>query len=89
MAFDKQGRLIVGGSFDKAGDVAANNIARWNGTRWESLGSGTNSWVSSLLVDDNGNLFVGGGFSQAGGKVSRNLAIWTEPTYIWLPLVSR
>ena len=88
IVFDNHGRMIVGGFFTKAGNVTANNIARWNGVRWESLGSGTNSLVSSMVLDDSGNLFVGGGFSQAGGKVSHNLAIWIEPTYIWLPFVS-
>jgi hypothetical protein len=88
IVFDNHGRMIVGGFFTKAGNVTANNIARWNGIRWESLGSGTNSSVNSMVLDDGGNLVVGGGFSQAGGKVSHNLAIWIEPTYIWLPFVS-
>jgi hypothetical protein len=32
--------LYVAGSFRSAGNVAANGIAKWNGTRWAALGSG-------------------------------------------------
>src|SRR6185369_6253161 len=35
------GEVVVAGYFNQAGGVAANNIARWNGTQWRTLGSGT------------------------------------------------
>ena len=35
----------IGGNFRSAGAIAANNIARWNGTGWSALGSG-------VIVDD-------------------------------------
>ena len=88
LALDQQGRLVVGGQFSTLGGVDTPNIARWNGTNWESLGSeGVNGAVVSILVDDGGKLIVGGEFDQVGGKVSNNLAIWKEPNYAWLPLV--
>jgi hypothetical protein len=89
MAFDNQGRLVVGGYFDKAGDVATNNIARWDGARWENLGSGTNNWVGSLVFNDSGKLFVGGAFSQAGGKVSMCFAQWNDPFFQWMPIIGK
>ena len=58
--------LIVGGYFNQAGTIAANNIAKWNGTTWSTLGvgipnssSGTiKSNVTSLCVY-NSQLYVG------------------------------
>ncbi len=88
LTMDGQGRLVIGGEFEKAGQVVANNIARWDGQRWEALGSGfKDGSVQSLIYDASGKLLVGGSFTQVGGKVSRNLAIWKEPFYQWLPLV--
>ena len=31
--------MIVGGSFASAGGVAAINVARWDGVKWNALGS--------------------------------------------------
>jgi hypothetical protein len=35
-----QGQLIVGGRFGFAGGLTVNNIARWNGAVWSSMGEG-------------------------------------------------
>ncbi|WP_156109046.1 two-component regulator propeller domain-containing protein [Hymenobacter sp. APR13] len=40
MAVDNSGNLYVGGNFTTAGNIVANNIAKWNGTSWTALGSG-------------------------------------------------
>src|ERR1039458_6127685 len=40
LACDKSGNLFAGGYFETAGSVSANNIAKWNGSAWSSLGSG-------------------------------------------------
>ncbi len=88
MALDGKGRLVIGGGFEKAGTVVANNIARWDGQRWASFGSGLgNGAIFVFNFDASGRLVVAGGFSLVGGKVSRNLAIWNEPFYRWLPVV--
>ncbi|HTE05015.1 MAG TPA: hypothetical protein VK824_02385 [Planctomycetota bacterium] len=42
--------LYAGGAFISAGGVAANSIAKWNGTLWSALGSGVNGDVSALTV---------------------------------------
>ena len=36
------GKLIIAGDFTRAGNVPANNIATWDGTRWAPLGQGFN-----------------------------------------------
>lgn len=76
------GDLIVGGHFDRAGGVSANNIARWNGTAWSALGTGitgdsfTTPYVNALATLPNGDLIVGGSFTRAGGVFPSNIARW-------------
>ena len=71
--------LIAGGSFNTAGGVSANYIARWNGSAWQSLGSGINNGVNnvvtSLTVYDN-QLVAGGYFTTAGGASASRIARW-------------
>jgi len=71
--------LYAGGRFDLAGGVGAGNIARWDGTSWERLGTGTNGPVLDLIVFDDGSgpaLYVAGDFTRAGGVNSRGVARW-------------
>jgi PKD repeat protein len=53
------GELIVAGDFSLAGGVRADNVARWNGTRWAPLGEGLPFIVYSLAVYE-GRLVAGG-----------------------------
>ena len=46
--------------------AGGNFIARWDGSTWRALGSGTNSGVNALTVH-NGELVAGGAFTTAGG----------------------
>ena len=41
-AINYQGSLVIAGRFTRIGDVKVNNIARWDGSQWFPLGSGTN-----------------------------------------------
>ncbi|MBF9224277.1 T9SS type A sorting domain-containing protein [Hymenobacter ruricola] len=74
------GDVYAGGNFTEAGGLPANNVARWNGTAWTSLGAGTangtNGGIYTLAVAPNGNLYVGGFFTQAGGASAGNVAQW-------------
>ena len=66
--------LYVAGQFSVAGDVFADNIARWDGTSWSPLASGgMNGYVHALTVY-NGELIAGGGFSTAGGAAASRIA---------------
>jgi hypothetical protein len=69
------GDLVAGGDFTTAGGVAANSIARWNGSSWSALGSGTDGTVLSLAVLPSGDLAVGG--YSAGGNASGGFARYT------------
>ncbi|MDO7854265.1 T9SS type A sorting domain-containing protein [Hymenobacter convexus] len=72
--------IYVGGEFMAVGNVAANRVARWNGTAWSALGTGTNNgmngYVYALAVASNGDLYAGGTFNQAGGAPASCIARW-------------
>lgn len=67
--------MYVGGAFTQAGANSINNIARWNGSSWFPLNSGTNGEVYALAVFQN-FLYVGGQFTTAGALSTTNLAKW-------------
>ncbi len=85
--------VYIGGRFDKAGDVDAYNVARWNGTEWAGLdeGIGTNHEGISYdsittvyaLAADEGILYVGGEFTVAGGLQANRIARWDESVRSW------
>jgi hypothetical protein len=73
--------LYAGGNFTTAGGVAANYIAKWDGSSWSPLGTGMNFTVLALAVFDDGSgggpaLYAGGEFSTAGGVPARYIAKW-------------
>jgi hypothetical protein len=68
---------VAGGEFTTAGGVAANRIARWNGSSWSALGSGMNGSVTALTVLPNGDLVAGGSFTSAGGVAANRIARWS------------
>lgn len=77
-------QIVVGGLFTAAGDIAANNIARWDGAAWQPMASGTNEWVSALTAwdpDGSGPMpeqpVAGGAFTIAGGLPAGYLATWS------------
>jgi hypothetical protein len=68
LAFGPDGSLYVGGTFPSAGGVANTvNIAKWNGSTWSALGTGTNGQVNALAFGPDGTLYAGGEFALAGG----------------------
>jgi hypothetical protein len=84
--FDDGGGLALyaAGAFATAGGVAANSIAKWNGSSWSPLGSGMNYFVSVLTVFDDGTgpaLYAGGLFTTAGGVAASHIAKWNGSTW--------
>jgi Secretion system C-terminal sorting domain len=77
--------LIAAGSFNFAGGVSANYIAKWNGTSWSSLDIGMNTEVYALTVY-NGELIAGGKFQNAGNIPVNYIAKWNGSS--WAPLGS-
>jgi hypothetical protein len=79
--------VYVGGDFDRAGNVAASNIARWDTAahKWFALGSGVTSRVLAIAARGD-DVYVGGNFTAAGGKSAHNIAHWNEATHTWSAL---
>ncbi len=78
------GDLIAAGLFSVVDGVAANSIARWDGTTWHPLGTGVSSQVHAVEALPNGDLIVGGSFTTAGGVSADRIARWDGTT--WSPL---
>lgn len=75
--------LFAAGDFTLAGGMAANRIARWDGSTWDPLGDGMNASVRALAVY-NGELIAAGSFTTAGGVPANRIARWNGSS--WQPL---
>jgi hypothetical protein len=95
IVFDAKGSLIVGGNFTNAGGVAnADYIAKWNGSIWEALGTGTNGNVYDVFIRKHdgsvtgtklNQIYVTGEFTTAGGlTLADRAAVWDNGA--WQPL---
>ncbi len=73
------GQVYVGGSFESIGNIRALNIARWDGTNWWALGSGTNCGVNErveAIAVSGSDVYVGGWFTRAGDVDANYIARW-------------
>ncbi len=85
------GDVIAGGVFDAAGDVRAQNIARYNPATgaWADLAGGVNGVsgeVRALVVLPGGDVIVGGYFTTAGGVAAQGIARYNPGTGTWSDL---
>lgn len=62
---DKNNNAYFGGNFTVAGGVTVSYISKWNGNKWEALGSGVDGFVYKL-VHNNNLVYLGGIFTTAG-----------------------
>lgn len=79
--------LWVGGDFTRAGRVAANGLAIWDGITWSVAPGGLSGVVTALGWLDLGSggfLYAGGDFSIPGTTGRVHLARWTGSA--WSPL---
>ena len=79
--------MYVGGEFTRAGPIAANYIAKWNGSSWSALGAGVDFHVLALALQGN-TLYVGGRFTSAGGNTAHYIAQWDTGVQTWSPINS-
>jgi trimeric autotransporter adhesin len=82
------GQLYVGGNFSKIGSDPVNNVARWDGSHWQPLGTGMTGAgnpgnpkgnVFSMLVH-NGQLYIGGSFVPTSTGTWTSFATWDGTT---------
>ena len=55
--------------------MAANNLAKWDGSNWSALGSGSNGAIQAISTDGT-NLYAGGQFTSIGGVSTQGTAMW-------------
>jgi hypothetical protein len=77
--------LYAGGNFTNASGVAdADYIARWDGISWHALGTGINTYPSSVraIAADGSDIYVGGTFLDAGDNPDADkFARWDGTTW--------
>jgi hypothetical protein len=77
------GNIVIGGNFTRVGSTNVNDIAIWNGSAWDGLGSGTGATISpdvlALLPLPDGGFIAGGAFAAINGKVSNCFGHWGCP----------
>ena len=70
------GSLIAGGDFTVGGGASLPRIARYDGSSWQPLGSGTNGPVDAIDRLPNGDVVIAGSFTTAGGVAANRIARW-------------
>jgi hypothetical protein len=83
--------VFVGGSFNSAGGVSANRVARFNTqtNTWSSLGTGSSNGVNSIVYElavVGNEVVVGGAFTSAGGVSANYVARFNTQTNTWSSL---
>lgn len=68
------GDVVVGGHFSSAGGLAAENIARWDGTSWHAVTGGTDHRVRAIAPLPNGDFYAAGQFAMAGNMAAARIA---------------
>jgi hypothetical protein len=90
LAFGADGKLYASGRFTNMSGINASSIARWDGTKWEALGSGF--FADSAIVRGTGltiqgnDVFAVGTFSAAGLTDSSGIARWNDTMDFTPPL---
>ncbi len=81
--------LYVGGQFSHVGpfetSIQVNNIARFDGTDWNPLGSGIEGEVHAIETTGEGQcliVYAGGTFGSAGGNTATGIAKFTPEPFI-------
>jgi len=80
--------VFVGGGFNSAGGVSANNVARFNTqtNTWSTLGTGSSNGVGGIvraLAVVGNEVVVGGLFTEAGGVSANRVARFNTQTNTW------
>jgi hypothetical protein len=85
---DPYGNIYAAGMFtDSLADTSGHEyVAKWNGTTWSELGTGSNSlnanqYIKSIISDHSGNIYAAGSFFNTSGYyyvAKWNGASWSE-----------
>jgi trimeric autotransporter adhesin len=50
--------LYVYGSIDSAGSIATHTVAKWDGSSWSAVGSGSDYYIGNLVTDRQGGIYA-------------------------------
>ncbi|MFH2141991.1 MAG: PKD domain-containing protein, partial [Bacteroidota bacterium] len=64
---------------DSIEGIPFNYVARWDGTKFDTLGCGLSGGYSNVMQVFRDTLYVGGSFTKAGGDTAVGLARWYMP----------
>ncbi|GAA4368916.1 hypothetical protein GCM10023185_42090 [Hymenobacter saemangeumensis] len=67
--------VYVGGQFNRVAGVRINNIAKWDGSDWSPLGTGTQGTVWALAMF-RGELYATGSIGTIGGVATSGIVKW-------------
>lgn len=76
--------MYAGGSFTVAGGTYARNIARWTGSKWESLGKDVHNGIRGTvlcILADSQYIYAGGYFGSAGATEAFHIAKFDGTTW--------
>ena len=82
ISIDANGHVYIGGNFDSAGGGTAPRIAVWDGTHWDTLGTGTSGFVQAIAINQD-YIYAGGNFAVAGNGTVNRIARWNRNTAQW------
>lgn len=71
--------IYISGYFTTVGGVSVNNIAKWNGSAWSALGSGTDG--ITFITAQGTDIIACGTFTNAGGIVANHVARWNGSSW--------
>jgi hypothetical protein len=77
------GSLIATCEFTAIGGIAANKIARYNGSSWSALGCGLEEGSIFEMIEYKGELYVTGQFNEIGCIRATNIARWNFESNTW------
>lgn len=83
------GKLVIGGYFEKSDRRVVNNVTTWDGTKFTGLGKGVDGTCKGLASDGK-NIYVAGEFTYAGkggddaGIESNRIAKWDGTKWVSL-----
>jgi hypothetical protein len=76
--------LYAAGGFTTIGGVSATRLAKWDGTAWSAVTTGTDGAVNAMAFDSSGNLYAGGSFSSTTeGLIRPFIAKWMTAFSKW------
>jgi hypothetical protein len=93
LAFGGDGKLYCCGRFTNISGVGASGVARWDGTKWEALGSGFFGALAVVrgtgLTIRGNDVFAVGTFDAAGLSESSGIARWNDTIDFTPPLTMK